>query len=643
MGFSVIVEFLAGSWVFIGAKAAPGSVPFVGAIALTTEYAIVTVILLPLLWLLFPDGRPPTARWRWPLRIYAAAFALAFLAVLFTPGALNNLVDLGIVYLNPLGIPALAGIGPALQGVGVLTALAIAVATVFGVRGRYRRAEGEERQQIRWLRFVTTLAIGSLIVMYVGGISLEIVVGSEASRARFGWWWPFWFSVTAFTIGLGIPAAYLIAIFKHGLWDLDVVIKKTVQYAVIVTVTAVVAVVVVVGIPALVLGSEADVDFWLVVVLAALLAAAFTWVRGPARRLADRLVYGKRATPYEVLSEFGARVGGTYSTEDVLPRMAQLVAEATGASRVDVWLRVGPSLRPETTWPADASPPDARALATDAVSPAHETESVVEVRHQGELLGAITLEQPPDDPMNPAREALLSDLAAQAGLVLRNVRLIEELRASRLRLVAAQDEERRKLERDIHDGVQQQLVALQIQLKLARSVLGRDAARADAMLETLQTVSAEALDDLRDLARGIYPPLLADKGLAAALEAQARKAAVPVAVRPDGIGRYRQDVEATVYFCVLEALNNVAKYADASRATVSLTQASGALVFSVSDDGRGFDPSATGYGTGLQGMADRIDAIGGTLEVSSTLGQGTTVSGRLQVTELTGVEPRVDG
>ena len=185
--------------------------------------------------------------------------------------------------------------------------------------------------------------------------------------------------------------------------------------------------------------------------------------------------------------------------------------------------------------------------------------------HQGERLGALSVTMPPSDPMDPARHKLVEDLAAQAGLVLRNVRLIEELRASRQRLVAAQDEERRRLERNLHDGAQQQLVALSVQLKLARSMLDRDATKTGVILDGLQATAGDALEDLRDLARGIYPPLLADKGLPTALEAQARKAAVPTTVNADGVARYSQDVEATVYFCVLEALNNVAKYADASK------------------------------------------------------------------------------
>jgi signal transduction histidine kinase len=216
--------------------------------------------------------------------------------------------------------------------------------------------------------------------------------------------------------------------------------------------------------------------------------------------------------------------------------------------------------------------------------------------------------------------------------VLRNATLIEDLKASRQRLVAAQNEERRRIERNIHDGAQQQLVALAVKLKLADSLVGKDEERAHAMLADLQTDTGQALEDLRDLARGIYPPLLADKGLGAALESQARKSAVPVAVETDGIGRYPQEAEAAVYFSCLEALQNVAKYADASHATVRLAQANGILSFEVVDDGRGFDPAAASRGSGLQGIADRLAALGGKMEIRSASGDGTIVAGSLPVT-----------
>lgn len=428
-----------------------------------------------------------------------------------------------------------------------------------------------------------------------------------------------------------VPVAAGIAILKYRLYDIDVVIKKTLVFGILVVLLMVVG-----GVGALVLGLLVVTDLYDTPPLLVLAGAVYGLIAIPLYRLskliADQLVYGRRATPYEVLTEFGERVGETYSTEDVLPRMAQILAGSTGASIARVWLRVGDEIRVAAVSPADAPHTKPLPLVADALAEIH-GEAAIEVRHQGELLGALTVAMPANDPMNPAKERLVRDLASQAGLVLRNVRLIEELRASRQRLVVAQDEERRRIERNLHDGAQQQLIALAVQLKLARQTLDRDPATAGEMLDTLQGSANEALEDLRNLARGIYPPLLADKGLAAALESQARKSPVPVEVSTNGIDRYPQDVEAAVYFCALEALQNVAKYANATRATVRLAAGDEGLRFEVSDDGVGFDPNAPGVGTGLRGMADRVEALGGALDVRSAPGQGTTVSGHLPVPE----------
>jgi len=355
-----------------------------------------------------------------------------------------------------------------------------------------------------------------------------------------------------------------------------------------------------------------------------LLGVTFNPVRRAARSLADRLVYGRRATSYEVLADFSEHMAETYATDDVLPRMAQILEGATGATTATVWLRVGGELRPAATSGGD--PPRAVAAPGDTL-PTIPEDLVVEVRHHGELLGALSVSTPANDPLDPARRRLVSDLASQAGLVLRNVRLIEELKASRQRLVAAQDEERRRLERNLHDGAQQQLVALSVKVRLAQQLTSRDPDGATAMLEDVQADANDALENLRQLARGIYPPLLADKGLVTALEAQVRRAPIPVQVRDDGVGRYGQDVEAAVYFSCLEALQNVAKYAEASQAEIVLTNEEGVLRFEVRDDGVGFDPDRTGYGTGLQGIADRLAALEGSVEIHSAPGQGTTVTG----------------
>jgi signal transduction histidine kinase len=260
---------------------------------------------------------------------------------------------------------------------------------------------------------------------------------------------------------------------------------------------------------------------------------------------------------------------------------------------------------------------------------------VVPVRHGDDLLGAISLSKPRQEALTSTEDSLLRHLASQASLVMRNAQLtaelratIEELLASRRRLVEAQDAERRRIERNLHDGAQQQLIALAIQLGL----LAESADDPDLIRQAIPELKAQlsaALDDLRALARGIYPPLLAEQGLVMALRAQAARSPVPVLLEADQVGRYPQDAESTVYFCALEALQNVAKHARASRATVRLSGAGDVLEFSVSDDGAGFPAAGARHGSGLQGMSDRLAAHGGTLAVSSQPGQGTTITGRL--------------
>ena len=223
---------------------------------------------------------------------------------------------------------------------------------------------------------------------------------------------------------------------------------------------------------------------------------------------------------------------------------------------------------------------------------------------------------------------------------------VEELRSSRQRLVAAQDDERRRLERNLHDGAQQQLVALAVRLRLAEQVFDRDPAEGKQMLDQLQGEVNDALQNLRDLARGIFPPLLSDRGLAAALMARVEKSTVPVELQATGIGRYPQEVEAAAYFCCLEALQNVAKYANASHVSVRLEAGDGQLRFEVLDDGKGFEPATTARGAGLQNMADRVEALGGSLDLRSQPGRGTRVRGRIpaQATEVVGAprRPQID-
>jgi signal transduction histidine kinase len=560
-----------------------------GSLVWVIPFGLMSIHLL----LRLPDGRLPSARWRWVSRAGTLAIVLAGVAIPPEGSDVRAVQDL-------------------IAMIGFILLLGSVVASVASLVVRARRADADERHQLRWI------AAGGLT--FIGFWGLAVVPGlvGATPNATFERILNSLGAVAYCAVPLGIG----IAILKYRLYAIDVVIRKALIFAGLAAFFTAVYALVVGGVGALVGSRSTSV---LSFVAAAVVAVGFQPVLARARRFADRVVYGKRSTPYEVLSELGERLGETYAADDVLPRIARVLGEGVGATRARVSLRVDEDLRPVATWPADAEA-------------GGEDDLTVEVRHQGDPLGTLSVSMPANDPMDPTKERLMSDLAAQAGLVLRNVGLTEELRAriedlkaAQKRLVSAQDAERRRLERNIHDGAQQQLVGLSVKLRLAGGLLDRDTEKVREMLTQLQSDTNDALEDLRDLARGIYPPLLADQGLAAALTAQARKASLPVEVRATGIGRYPQEVEAAAYFSCLEALQNVAKYARASRAVVTLSDGDGQLKFEVTDDGAGFDPSRVGYGTGLQGIADRLGALAGTLSVSSSENAGTSVAGVIPV------------
>jgi signal transduction histidine kinase len=579
------------------------SLPFGRLLAwLGSWTGLVPLALLPFLFLLFPSGHLPSARWRPVARVLALAFV---------PGIGMILVLSTKAWSHPYRQPSGGGVQSMFLLLVILPILVALLVSLFGLVVRFRRSAGEERLQLKWF-------VAGAILLVLG-----FVPGFFSSGPNPG---------TLLTLVQAITTLFLfaaigVAVLKYRLYEIDVVISRTIVYALLAAFFTLVYLAVVVGVGAAI-GSARNP--FLTVLAAAVIAIAFSPVRNRATRLANRVAYGKRATPYEVLSEFAEKMGGGYSLEDVLPRTARMLAEGTGATRADVWLAVDSGLVDEGRWP------DVPRLGPVETGEGESIDvpgaaRVVPVRHQAELLGALSIHKSAGDPVSPVEEKLLADVAAQAGLMLRNARLIEDLRASRQRIVAAQDQERRRLERNIHDGAQQQLVALAVKTRLADALVARDQSKAHDVLAQIQAELQDALENLRDLARGIYPPLLADQGLAAALSAQARKSPVPVSVDPDGIGRYPQEAEAAVYFCALEALQNVAKYAQASRACVRLAASDGRLTFEIVDDGAGFDPHVRAYGTGMQGMADRLAALGGGLDVSASPGRGTTVRGWIPV------------
>jgi signal transduction histidine kinase len=614
----------------------PG-VAYFGLIQLVVLPPIVAMIVAT--FALFPSGRSVSARWG--LAVWgAAAFATtAVLGQLMIPGPMdvNHAAKLG----NPLGGLALAGLGHALTRLSGFGMFACAAAAVISLVVRFRRSSSDERHQIRWLMFVGLIAFVLFLIAALGsspGGFVSVQVGDTAWICFIG------------ALALGVPIAMTIAILRYRLYDIDVVIKRTVVFGAMAAFITLVYVAVVVG-AALILGTE-DRNPLLAILATAIVAIAFQPVRDRADHIAGRLVYGDRATPYEVLARFSERVGDTYAAEDVLPTTARIVAEGVAAESATVWLRVGSELRPAASWPGDAGslPIGPVAVGGDDL-PALPGDLAVAVRDRAGLIGALSVSKPRGEPLTPADEHLLEDLASQEGLVLSNAQLTAdlearlaaitrrsaELKASRRRVVAAQDAERRRLERNIHDGAQQHLVALAVKLRLARTMLEREPDRGRALLDEVRAQVDDALENLQALALGIYPPALERDGLAAALRVDVARLGLPVDLRTN-LGRYPIETEAAVYFCVLEALQNAAKHARAAAVDVEIAERDGVVWFEVADDGVGFDPSGEGNGTGLAGMRDRLAILGGDAALESAPGRGTTVRGRVPACSPGGLE-----
>ena len=368
------------------------------------------------------------------------------------------------------------------------------------------------------------------------------------------------------------------------------------------------------------------------VLATAVVALSFGWVQSRIEVVMSRLVHGGSQSPYEVLSKFSPAVIGSPAEEDLPARMAEVLAGGTGAKATQVWLMVDGRLRLAATWPTDG--------AAAGVLPGRRE---LPVRQAGELLGFLVVQEHENVPLTPVEERLCAGLADQAGLVLRGARLraelmhrlaelsrlAEELRRSRQRLVDAQDAERKRLERDIHDGAQQHLVALAVNLRLAHTLAGRSPERADRLLAEQCKAATVTIETITSLSRGIYPSLLVDEGLAAALRTAISRSPLPAELGAGDLGRYPAGVEAAAYFCALEALQNSAKHSSAKAIRVDLRGGPAVLEVTVHDDGAGFDLAAARAGAGLANMRDRVESAGGTLTIETTPSRGTLVAARL--------------
>jgi signal transduction histidine kinase len=530
----------------------------------------------------------------------------------------------------------------------VLEAIAAAVIGMIGSNARYGRSAGIDRQRMQWVGLGITIAAEVAIV----AIAMRVLLD-----------WPPHVVTIAALGTIPIPIALALGSSRRIAGSVGGLLAHAISLAGLTGIVGAVYFVVVLG-----LGRAPHEDERTLLLLSMIAAAVAALLYLPARervsRFANDLVYGEQRAPDEALRTFGSRLSRAVPLDELLLQLAESLRKSLGLATAEVWTgtdgRLERTVSDPDRGPAKLSLSDsevpvvARAGVSgnawaaiwlpDLLAGREEAPlRVAPITHSGELLGLIVAERAAtDEPFADEDDRVLTELARQVGLALHNVQLdsalqasldelrrqADELRASRSRIVAATDAERRRIERDLHDGAQQHLVALAVKLRLAQQLSESDPEQAKRMLKDLGGTLQDAIQELRDFAHGIYPPLLMDRGLGEALAAAAARAALPTRVEADGVGRYPQEVEAAIYFCCLEALQNAGKHAGEGRTgTVRLREEEGGLVFEIADDGKGFDMREGGGGAGFTNMKDRLGAIGGSVRVESSPGSGTTVSG----------------
>ena len=639
---------LVGTYEVVGIVLSPGSLPGARVAAAFDSASWVPMIVLMGVYvlLLFPDGHLPGPRWRPVAWIVGMGSAVVFVVVLIAPGKLTGGQFPQVV--NPLGVQALKP----WQGWLLISILIVPtgiIAAAISVIGRFRRSRGAERLQMKWLVTAGAIIAALYAVTIVWSLLDGLLATGADSQQPLGL--TILQNVTVLSFAL-LPVAIGFAVLRYKLYEIDTIINKALVYGLLATFITVVYVAIVVGLGQLLNNSH---NTALSIAATATVAVAFQSVRERVRRLANRLVYGKRSTPYEVMAGFSRGMAETPSIAEVLPTMAQTAARGVGAERSRVRVLLPSGEERVTTWPADeGSGADVtRAAGAEGLLAigADGFDRVVDVTHGGERIGDISVAKPAGNPLTPAEDGLLTDLAAQAGLAMHNARLAASLEIrlaelderrrlleiSRQRLVTARDAQRRGLERDIREGPQRQLLAIGQQLATVSAAVATDPAGAQAALDQLGVDANMTLGGLRDLARGVFPPLLADKGVAAALDAHIRKigASVTIDATPAFTEqRFDADVEAGIYFCCFQAIQNVVRHAGGAPGRVRIDHDGSTITLAVDDEGPGFDPVTSGPGMGLAIIRDRVDALEGTLDVDTAPGRGTRMRIQIPATAL---------
>ncbi len=572
-------------------------------------------VVLFMVCAVFPDGKYQRSYERRMAVTLGAAVPVLIAALLAGSARLkytsSYIWSNGVSARNPVAVPALGGLG-AVAAVAIQAGIVALLLGVVVLIARYRRFGPAERQQIGWPLYGLALTACAITVL---GVAQSGVHGL-----------PGWLRYVLYLpVVMFIPAGLVIGVLRYRLLDIRLVVRRSVVYGLLwlLITAAYVGVAAALGVAA---GRRMPLDLAIVLTIVVTLVAAP--LRRRLERLADRLVFGRRLSGYELISQLGARLAVSPEPGDVAGTVAAAVRDGLGAR----WVRVSLGRRGERPVAAagiDLTAPDDPVL-------------LVPLVHGPDVVGAIACGAKAEGRYSASDQELLATLGRQAALAIRNSQLstelsrrFDELTESRTRLVHAEAAGRRRLERDIHDGVQQELVAVLARLGLARNQLRRDKDLAETTLKDVLADGRRALESLQELVRGIHPPVLTDRGLLDAVRERAARLPIPAEVSSDGLPpdtRFGPDIEGAAYFFICEALGNVLKHARASRAVVCLRSAPGQLNVAVRDDGQGFAVH-TAAQSGLRGLRDRIEALGGRVEIASTAGRGTTVSAWLPAGE----------
>ncbi len=553
-------------------------------------------------FLLFPDGRLPSPRWRTVAWLVALAICLDTASLALTPGALYGYPG----FENPFGAERIAGLSGLIGTVTSVLVLAALLAPIAALFTRFRRSRGEERQQVKWVLYAVAVLVAAIVA-----VNLWPALDPSAAGA-----------ILFFVGQLAIPGAICIAIFKYRLYDVDLVINRTLVYGAL---TACV-----VGIYVLVVGYlgallRTDGNLLVSLIATGLVAVLFQPLRERLQRGVNRLMYGERDEPYAVLSRLGERLEATLAPEAVLPAIVETVREALKLPHAAIAL------------PRDGDDFEVTAASGEPLGGPPIEPLVLPLSYGGETVGRLLLaSRGSGEGFSGADRRLLEDLARHAGVAVHGVRAMADLRRSREKLILAREEERRRLRRDLHDELAPTLAALGLSAATVGELIPRDPGGAAVANDKLRTAIRATVRDVRRLVYDLRPPALDELGLVEAVRERASRLEAGEGLRatveaPETLPPLPAAVEVAAYRIVQEALTNVTRHARAGACSVRLTCCKGQpLTVEITDDGVG-PPERSLGGVGLHSMRERAAELGGTCEISPASPSGTRVLARLPI------------